>query len=281
VIKFFSDEEISINRCKRASNSLKGLCPDLESRKGNFYCYKKIDGQTLYSVLNRQTVKNFLHWAKINLWKKCNLSDAEKDDFLRACHKFYFEKTMVRLKSFYEKTGIEDGSTYVNGILIPPLKELFDKLDWEYLCNGMPSNFHGDLQFDNILVTRDSVSNLEKFILLDWRQDFAGLIDFGDLYYDLAKMYGGTLISYQLIKEGLFTFDMSGSSVYYNYYLKNDLIEARDEYELFLESSGFDLKKIRIITALIFLNMSPLHKDPFGSMLYFMGKSLLYKLLIK
>ncbi len=279
VVKFFADEKIAANRYERGISSLKGLCPELEGRKGGFYSYKKVDGQTLYSVLNRQTIKNFLHWAKTNLWKKAELADEERESFFDACKKFYVDKTMKRLKAFYDKTGIEDGSTYVNGTLVPPLKELLDKIDWNYIINGVPSNFHGDLQFDNVLVTRDSVSNLEKFILLDWRQDFAGLVTVGDLYYDLAKMYGGTLISYQLIKEGLFSFDMSGASVYYNYHLKNDLIEAKDEYEAFLAASGFDLKKIKIITALIFLNMSPLHQGPFDLMLYFMGKSMLHKLI--
>jgi len=281
VIKFFADEKITANRCLRAKKSLKGLCPEIEGQQGNFYSYKKVDGQILYSVMNRQTVNIFLQWAKNNLWKKIELPDSEKIEFATACRKFYIDKTQKRLQAFYEKTGIEDSATHINGILVPPLKELMDKINWENIVNGVPSNFHGDLQFDNVLVTRDAVSNLEKFILLDWRQDFAGLTDVGDLYYDLAKLYGGKLISYQLIKDGLFSFDMSGNSVYYNYHVKNDLIEAREEYELFLENNGYDLKKIKTITALIFLNMSPLHHDPFDLMLYFMGKSMLHKLITR
>lgn len=281
VIKFFADENIAINRCLRAEKFLKGLCPKIIGRHGKFYGYKKVDGQVLYSVMNRQIVKNFLQWAKINLWKKIELSDGEKGEFVAACKKFYIDKTEKRLNAFYEKTGIEDMATHINGILVPPLKELMGKIDWKNVIEGIPSNFHGDLQFDNVLVTRDAVSNLEKFILLDWRQDFAGLKNVGDLYYDLAKLYGGKLLSYQLIKEGLFSFDMSGANVYYNFHIKNDLIEAREEYELFLKDNNFDLKKIKIITALIFLNMSPLHRDPFDLMLYFMGKSMLYKLLTR
>lgn len=281
VIKFFADEKITANRCLRAKNFLKGLCPEIEGQRGNFYSYKKVDGQTLYSVMNRQTVNIFLQWAKNNLWKKIELSDSEKTEFAAACRKFYIDKTQKRLRAFYEKTGIDDSATHINGILVPPLKELMEKINWEHIVSGVPSNFHGDLQFDNVLVTRDAVSNLEKFILLDWRQDFAGLTNVGDLYYDLAKLYGGKLISYQLIKDGLFSFDMSGSSVYYNYHIKNDLIEAREEYELFLENNGYDLKKIKTITALIFLNMSPLHQDPFDLMLYFMGKSMLHKLITR
>ncbi|EKD52984.1 MAG: hypothetical protein ACD_61C00186G0021 [uncultured bacterium] len=279
VIKFFADEKIAKNRYERATKHLLGLCPRIEGYRGNFYAYNKLAGQTLYDVLNNHTVKTFLNWARLNLWKNSEISSAEKKIFKKACKDFYYEKTLKRLKKFYEKTGIEDGETVINGISVPSLKDLMVKIDWKHITDGVPSNFHGDLQFDNILVTRDPVSNLEKFVLLDWRQDFGGLTNMGDLYYDLAKLYGGTTLSYQLIKQGMFNFDASGSSVYYNFYLKNDLLEAKEEFESFIIKNHFDLNKIKIITALIFLNMSPLHNDPFDLMLYHLGKSQLYRLL--
>lgn len=279
VIKFFADQSIAQNRCIRAKEALNGLCPPIEGQRGNFYSYKKVDGQTLYNVLNTKTVKDFLQWAKTNLWRRIDLPKDKEREFQEACRKFYYEKTMKRLDAFYQKTEIEDEASLVNGVSIPPLKDLLAKIEWDEILRGIPSNFHGDLQFDNILVTRDSVSNLDKFILLDWRQDFAGLTDVGDLYYDLAKLYGGTVLSYQLIKEGKFSFDISGSSIYYNFFITNDLVEAQDEYELFLAKNNYDLKKIKLITALIFLNMSPLHHDPFNLMLYFLGKTMLNKLL--
>ena len=278
VIKYFSDPEIARKRCERAIH-LKGLCPDIEDEKANFYSYKKIDGQVLYNMTNSLIVNDFLHWAKLNLWKKKEISDQEKVEFKEACKKFYYDKTMKRLQLFYEKTGIEDTPNNVNGIPVPLLKDLLAKVDWESLFEGTPSNFHGDLQFDNILVTRDETSNLQKFVLLDWRQDFGGLVDKGDLYYDLSKLYGGVTLSYKLIKQGKFSFDMSGSSVYYNFSINNDLIEAKEEYESFLSKNGFDTNKIKIIRSLIFLNMCPLHNEPFDLMLYFMGKLLLYKAL--
>ncbi len=279
VIKYFADPDIVKKRCQRASISLKGLCPKIEAEKGNFYSYKKIDGQVLYNVLNSQIVGDFLQWAKLNLWKKANLAKEEKDDFYQACQDFYYNKTMKRIKTFYEKTHITDGTNNINGVSVPPLKDLFSRIDWKNVYNGIPTNFHGDLQFDNILVTRDESSNLQKFVLLDWRQDFGNLTHVGDIYYDLAKMYGGVNISYQLIKEGMLSFDMSGSSIYYKYFMKNDLLEAKEECEEFFKKEGYDIQKIKLITSLIFLNMSPLHNDPFDLMLYFMGKSMLYKTL--
>lgn len=279
VIKYFANEEITEKRCLRAEQNLKGLCPEIEARRNNFYTYKKIDGQTLYSVLNNQLTSDFLYWAKRELWTKKDLSQEEQIQFANACKTFYFDKTLKRIGDMEKKRSIIDSENIINGVSISSLKDLFNKIDWGYIQKGTPSNFHGDLQFDNILVTRNKISNLQKFVLLDWRQDFGNLTDYGDLYYDLAKLYGGMILSYQLIKEGNFSFDMSGSSIYYNYLIKNDLLEAKDIFEGFIKKEGYDLNKVKTITALIFLNMSPLHNDPFDHMLYYMGKAMLHRVL--
>lgn len=269
IIKYFADGEISRKRVERA-RLLKGLVPEIESQKGNFYSYKKVDGQVLYNLLNRQIVRDFFQWLKQNLWKKREMNK----DFADACLKFYQDKTIKRLEEFYRKTGIEDIQTEINGVQVPPLKDLLKRIDWNSLI-GIPTQIHGDNQFDNVLVTTDPKSNLQKFVLLDWRQDFGGL-DYGDLYYDLAKLLGCMDLPYNLIKNGEFHFDMSGNSIYYNYSIKNDLIGAKEEFEEFVKKNGFDMHKIKLIEALIFFNMSPLHSDPFDLMLYFLGKSKLF-----
>jgi len=274
VIKYFADKNIAENRHKR-SKRLKGLCPEIEAIQGNFYAYRKLDGQVMYNVLDRQLVKDFLIWLKTSLWKKVELTPEQQGEFDLACKTFYHDKTLERLNKFYAKTSLQDDWNIINGVQIPPLSEMLKKVDWDFVTKGIASNFHGDLQFDNILVTRN-FSNLKKFIILDWRHDFGGLIDYGDLYYDLAKMYGGVNISYQAIKKGNFSFDMSGQSVYYNYSIGNDLLEAKEECEDFIIKNGYDLKKVKLLTALVFLNMSPLHNTPFDVMLYYMGKSRLY-----
>lgn len=279
VVKFFADEKITENRHIRAEKHVNGLCPPIENRRGKFYSYNRVEGQVLYDVLNRQTVIDFLEWAHTHLWKKIELEGEELVKFEKACKDFYIEKSNKRLSMFYDKTGIEDKAININGVCVPPLSQLLSQVDWGMITAGIPSNFHGDLQFDNVLMTKDPSRDKEKFVLLDWRQDFAGLISYGDLYYDLAKLYGGTLISYQLIKDAMFSFDMSDGNVYYNYFIKNDLVEAREEFEEFIKNNGFDLRKVKIITAIIFLNMSPLHETPFDKLLYFMGRSMLYKLL--
>jgi len=50
---------------------------------------------------------------------------------------------------------------------------------------------------------------------------------------------------------------------------------------LFLKESKFDTYKVKIIAALSFLNMSPLHNYPFNFMVYYLGKNMLHKTLMQ
>ena len=111
---------------------------------------------------------------------------------------------------------------------------------------------------------------LNKFTYIDWRESFGGETDGGDIYYDLAKMYGGILIPYNLAKKENFV-SLSEGSFFINYsYNKNDnLTKFINIYKNWVIKEGFDWDKIQLITALIFLNMSPLHDDNFGKMLWF------------
>ena len=42
--------------------------------------------------------------------------------------------------------------------------------------------------------------NRKKITLLDWREDFSGLLEYGDIYYDLAKINHGFIIDHKIIK---------------------------------------------------------------------------------
>lgn len=279
VIKFFADDKIAKNRVQRANGALKGLCPDIEDHRGNFYAYKKINGQTLYSALNNGVANNFFNWISVQLWSEVRLDDKEHEIFAAACNDFYRKKTIKRLEMFFDKTGVVDKREYINGVEIPAATELLSTIDWDHITKGVPSNFHGDLQFDNILVADGDKDDPGRFVLLDWRQDFGGLTHIGDLYYDLAKLYGGMIIPYPLIKDGRFSFEKNATGAHYSFFTTSKLTDAKEEYEAFLKKNNFDIKKIKLITALIFLNMAPLHNDPFDSLLYYMGRQMLYKTL--
>ena len=269
VIKYFSDQNIVDNRVSRAK-ILKGLTPTITAKISNYYSYEKIEGNVLYDVMNQGLVLEFLKWCDSNLWIKKELNDELKKNFLCACENFYQDKTKQRLEKFFTKTSLIDKEHIINGRKVATLEKLFDGLDWDLITNGIPAGFHGDLQFDNVLYT-----NNQRFVLLDWRQDFDGLLEYGDIYYDLSKLYGGMLLSYKNIKDNKFSFDMSGNKVFYQYDMNSTLIEIREAFEDFVISYGYDLQKIKIITGIIYLNMSPLHNDPFDHLLFFLGKSMI------
>ncbi len=256
VIKYFENVETATNRIKRVKH-LRGTVPEVKG-KGNFYSYPYVPGQVLYDVLDENVMKEFLVWLEKNLWKKEKITTK----VMEACKDFYISKTANKLRLFYDSTKIksEEG-------------KIIKLVNWNNLIGTpIPSTFHGDLQPDNVIY------NEKKFTLIDWRQDFGGLLEIGDLYYDLAKLYGGLTINYSMIKEGNFKVDISDDKIYYDFHVNNNLLKAKEVYEKWLKEKGYDLDKIKTLTALIFLNMAPHHHPPFNLLLYSMGKDMLYKL---
>ena len=88
--------------------------------------------------------------------------DVDSDKMQSLCKKFYFEKTMSRIKLFKEKNPDYIFPTKINNQNIPSIEELLEKIPWESLYSGIPAFIHGDLQFDNILYNKE----MEKFLLI-------------------------------------------------------------------------------------------------------------------
>jgi aminoglycoside phosphotransferase family enzyme len=100
-------------------------------------------------------------------------------------------KTLERINLFYKKFNKKDGIESINGEAMPTLSNLLNSIDWKDLTNGLPGRFHGDFHFENILYC----SKKKTFKFLDWRQDFGGDLEVGDIYYDLAKLLHGLIVS--------------------------------------------------------------------------------------
>ena len=266
-IKLSSDENFIEQRIKRADN-LGGLTPKLNYKGKNLYSYDWVNGEVFYDYNNLKTWERFLDFANKNLWKEINVDY----DFSAICKKFYYDKTMSRVKLFLENRDYDfTGDHIVNGTQTHSINELLEVFDWDRVFDGIPTNsFHGDLQFDNVVYGEDN-----KFYLIDWRQDFNGE-SVGDMYYDLAKMYGGVLMSYKLMKDANnFKCFIDGKNVNFKYKSDGVLDEFGSIYEKWILDMGYDLKKIKKITSLIFLNMAPLHEKEFGYMLFFKSKEML------
>jgi NDP-sugar pyrophosphorylase family protein len=280
VIKYFHNSEVAKNRVKRAQ-ILKDFVPEIEIWSSNFYSYKFVDGMDLFDkslpIDLPSLVESVLDkiWQS-GLWKEKTLSPEEYMKFQQACVDFYYRKTKNRLDSLYKQLHFEDSETTINGEQVPKLKDLLSILPWQKILNGKPCLMHGDMALSNIILTPTGDI---KFI--DWRDSFGGLTEVGDMYYDLAKCYATLLFPHDIIKQKRFTISISGSTVGYS--IEDDKIGVHDKYgmakhyfESWLKTKNIDAKKVKQLTSIVLLNMSPLHASPLNVLLYYLGKKTLF-----
>jgi hypothetical protein len=270
VIKFFSDPKIVSDRVKRAKG-LGNLVPQIVGTIGNFYKYKFIKGQLLSDVPNPEEFRDFLVWSKTKLWKPSKSVSDKK--FKDVCKRFYYQKTVDRVKQLLSSRSIKDRSEVINGYRVPSTRKMLDMVDWDFLCSTKQSCFHGDYILDNIIRIRTG------YCLLDWRQDFGGLLKSGDMYYDLAKLNHNLIVNHELVNKNLFTIKIGEDGVKCDILRKGHLVESESVFWKFVKENKFDERKIKLITALIWLNMSPLHTHPFDLFLYYFGKYNLWRIL--
>ena len=262
-LKFNPSKKNISNKSKRAKE-LNGLIPPNFQNTENFISYKWEPGKTLYEWDSLPLYNKFLDKLSYNI-KMSKTKNGDEVTF----NDFYVDKTKSRMDKFINRFGKKyfTQSFTINGVKRPSFEKIMDKIDLTPLYdNPLYSLFHGDLQFDNIVYNDEE----DKFTYIDWRESFGGDTSGGDIYYDLAKMYGGTLIPYNLAKLPNFVSLNEGVSfIDYSYSKSDNLTKFVNLYKNWIIKEGWDWKKIKLITALIFLNMSPLHDEKFGKMLWF------------
>lgn len=267
-LKFNSDKTITKNRTLRG-NVMVNLIPTGFYGTNNFISYNWEEGITLYEYNSVNIYNKFLSFLD-NVIK--NSKTWTNPDLIKP---FYVDKTQSRLDLFIRKYGNSyfDDKFEINGKVYPSLKSILEKINFNFESNLFYNSFHGDLQFDNIIYN----STIEKFTYIDWRESFAGNTEGGDLYYDLSKLYGGCILPYNIIKdEKSITVTEGVSTVEYSHNTSHQLTEFIKSYENWLVDHNYDLNKVKLITGLIYLNMSPLHSNKFNKMLWFKSIEMLY-----
>jgi NDP-sugar pyrophosphorylase family protein len=281
VVKYFYDEKIAQNRVKR-NLSLGEAVPKIIASDKNFYSYEYIEGTDLFLLPNPEDyVSELMNYMRKNLWVEKKLTPEQCSQFHEACVNFYYRKTKQRIEQLFSKLHMYDSVNNINGNEIPKIFDLLSVMNWQILLNGVPTLIHGDFNFSNVLLTKDG------FKLIDWRQDFGGLLEFGDMYYDLAKFYSGLLFPHDIVKEKKYEISVKDKNVTYK--IENCNIQAFNEKyaksyaEMILNNmvakkhQDFDLNKMKQLAAIVLINMSPLHSYPLNVLLYYMGKEELFK----
>ena len=163
-----------------------------------------------------------------------------------------------RLDEFWNKTEIIDQNIQINGLSCKSVSSLLKKIDWVYLSNGIPYNFHGDLQPENI------IHNNGIFTFIDWRDSFGTSNKYGDIYYDLAKLDHALLLSGKTVRAKKFDIFESQNEIFLNFDVDFNLVEFRKMFHDFLQESNYDLFKVELLTSLIYLNIAPLYDGEYS-----------------
>ena len=261
-IKMF--QEPVKDKIQRAKN-LK-YAPEIVYEGINTLAYKWIDGETLYE--SKKYKEDFLNWIGQKI-----IENKINKDISKECYKFYHDKTKQRLNLFLNKKNPSYKEKYnINGVQYNSLIDYLKKINWEELCSlTIPTRmFHGDMQFDNIIKSNG------EYVFIDWRDTFGEQIKYADSYYDLAKLYGGICMNYSYMKdEKNYQFLKSNNKVQYYFKQDKDTTKLKKSFIKMCNKYNFDFVKIIKLTALIYLNMSPLHDNKFDDLLFFHATTLL------
>jgi len=263
-IKFFADAKLLQRKVERAK-VLGSLVPPTFTSTENFYAYNWIEGKTAYLSPDR--------WNLFLLHLESNIKSSELVVNLESIISFYTGKTLARIKMFASKYGESflNEEFAIDGVSCSPLNTVWNNIEGRLKATPLYDKFHGDLQFDNVICAEDG-----GCYYIDWRDSFDGSTERGDVYYDLAKLYGGLLVNYNAMKdESSLQMSAVGNKVLLSSNASQQLTRFRMDYELWLRAKGYDLEYVKFITSLIFLSMSPLHSDKVNKFIFFYGLKLL------
>lgn len=124
---------------------------------------------------------------------------------------------------------------------IPSAKLLIMKAKPYLTDNVKMGRFHGDFILDNILISNAG------FKLIDWREDFGGNFEFGDIYYDLAKLNHSLHVNHGLVQNGDFFVTTDHSEIKCGILRKDVQVEMERNLKRFTDSEGLNWKKLKFL----------------------------------
>jgi dTDP-glucose pyrophosphorylase len=268
VVKWFRDPAGADVRAQRAAQ-LDGAIPEIIPSPSGWLAYAKAPGSVLCDKMSAEEVGAVLDFTSRALWRP-GPDDAE---FRAAARRFYGDKTLGRLAKWLADRGLEQeppSGWEINGLATPTVAEgLAAELDG-LVDAAVPTVFHGDMHEGNI------VAGPGGYALIDWRDEFGGLTDRGDLLYDLAKLLHSLELPESVMHARTFRREAAGERGVTIEHPDAPLrAEARAALWAWCDGHGFDARAIGVVDALIWINMAPLYDRALGDYLYAWGRWLL------
>jgi len=277
VVKFFKDPDIILGRIRRSQVlSKKNIVPTIKRYSDHFYVYDFIDGNIMSDVVDDSLFKEFLKWCSDTIWTEVPMTSSgiALKAFKNQCQKVHEIKTKERIQKWLDMGIVTDNNEIINGYQVPKIDELLSLIDWRVFKDGIPVYWHGDLHFENVIVTPN-----KEFKCIDWRQDFAGQQNCGDMYYDLAKLYHGLLVSHKSVYKNLFHVKKDKDGTNIDIMMPMNNVSCIKILKDFVLSRNLDFRKVKILTYFVYLNIACLHHSNYNEFLWYLGKLGLYKTL--
>jgi len=242
-----------------------GLAPRvLESGEGwhrtELLDYPSLSQLLLYEPLPRATwsllITRLLGVMEDCLWAPTRRRSAELPLW---CEHVYVDKTEDRLGSWPAWEQIRARALVVNGTPVPSFDELWPAavalLQRVASTASHSSVMHADMTFSNILLAR----GFGMFKLLDPGSAFSNRPG-GDVRYDLAKLRQSYASGYDALRENLFQLERAGSNRWeLRVFPRPSTITATADEAV--AAAGYDMTAVRLLEAVQFVSMVPLHYD--------------------
>lgn len=272
VIKFSVDKNFISDRLRRLQSLPSQMFPKIINSGKYFYQYEFLAGSVFSDQTNDVLFLDLLEACRQELWCHEPPSDRDASALVET---FYRVKTKDRLGHYLKRYEQSELDIFINGVAVPSVDSLLNEIDWlEVVKKTRLSRFHGDLHGENIIIGPDG-----KFKLIDWRQNFgSGEYEFGDTYYDLAKILHGLVVNHGQVSLGNFSvLNDSSRSFHIDILRLNSLVSAETKLQHWCDNHGYDFQHVKLITALIYINICGLHDWPYSHFLYLLGRYELYQ----
>ena len=271
VIKIHRDPLFISGRVERA-RALAPYVPPIRSFNDHTYSYREVTGTELSKALRDPNfdLEGFFDFmwefwtaAQSGLVKVSRTVDS-------AYLEFYRDKTLDRVSQLLERFPFMQDECQINGVRVRELSKACDQIPWETIATITSSRIHGDLHPENILLTQP-----DRFMLLDWRQDVAGSSGaLGDIYYDLGKLAHGFRVDHGVVATGGYSVsdnNEGGISLQIDWGLGKQ--RGLESFRRRVEGWGLSWHRVLIMESIIYLNIAPLHEpDEYAIFLGYLGR---------
>jgi hypothetical protein len=266
IIKLSIDKE-DIRKKIYRNSILSGLTPKITNKDKNYFAYEWVQGKTLSEYCNCKVLQNFLFWATDRLWIPTIITNKEYSYFIDKCKQLYLQRTEKAIEELSKMNQDINATKKINGVYVPAYESLRNKILWESWITGKPSRIHGDLHLENIVYDH----NHRSFQLIDWTADFEGIVEYGDMYFDLVKLYTSLIMPFHLVRAKQFHCNKKGAEIVARMDLDNKETALVKTFKAFLKKKKICYYKISGLSSLIMIQRSVLHSNPKRDFMMYFG----------